>query len=406
MDDATSAPHLSPHRRRQAGIAAHALVVLLLVPAFLWLAPASRWDQPLLLGVLAALALVAARHDVPLPNGIRFDALVAVALIAVAVGGPLPALAIALLPIAVDALLGREQLLRAGNLANLAAYGAYVLVGALLLELAPATGPTAFLALVGIGLTQLFVNWAVGPAIYGTLWVGHPFRALVDMLRDALPAGAAMLTLGAATVLLVHPLGLAALLLFAVIAVLPQSVLTFALRTRPVARLERATATRRYTHALALQLGLSRAERRHVAAVARAANLRPATGEAIDYVHASLADRSRGNLDAQTLTEWWNGHGGPLGLRAESIPLAARVIAVADTWSALTAAGTPQLAHQDAISHLEAAAGARLDPRVVAAASAVVEHERVSADEPAPEPRLHRLPIPASLRRALAAAPA
>ena len=38
------------------------------------------------------------------------------------------------------------------------------------------------------------------------------------------------------------------------------------------------------------------------------------------------------------------------------------------------------------------------------AAHAVVAQERVSAAEPAPEPRLHALHVPAPLRRVLAAA--
>jgi hypothetical protein len=40
---------------------------------------------------------------------------------------------------------------------------------------------------------------------------------------------------------------------------------------------------------------------------------------------------------------------------------------------------------------------------VVAAATAVIGQEPVTAAEPAPEPRLHHLRVPARLRRALAA---
>ena len=52
---------------------------------------------------------------------------------------------------------------------------------------------------------------------------------------------------------------------------------------------------------------------------------------------------------------------------------------------------------------LDSAAGVRLDPRVVAAARAVVSQERLTAAEPAPEPRMHHLHVPERLRRALAA---
>src|SRR5215216_5943015 len=203
--------------RERAGLAVHAAAALALIPAYALLAPPSSWDQPLLLAVLLALAVVVIRHDVPLPSGISFDATAALALIAVALAGPLPALAVIFPPIAVNALCGRERLIRAGNLANLAAYGWYTLAGALLLHhLAPdPTAPEALVWLVVAGLVQLVVNWAVGPAVYGTLWLGHPLRALAEMLRDALPAGAAMATLGAVTVVLFGSFGLLALALFA-----------------------------------------------------------------------------------------------------------------------------------------------------------------------------------------------
>ena len=57
------------------------------------LAPPSHWDQPLLLAVLLRARDAAIFHDVPLPSGISFDATAALALIAVALVGPLPALA-------------------------------------------------------------------------------------------------------------------------------------------------------------------------------------------------------------------------------------------------------------------------------------------------------------------------
>jgi HD-GYP domain-containing protein (c-di-GMP phosphodiesterase class II) len=102
------------------------------------------------------------------------------------------------------------------------------------------------------------------------------------------------------------------------------------------------------------------------------------------------------------VTEWWNGAGWPAGLPGTIIPEAARIAAVAQTWAALTAEGSPRLGHVDALAHLDAAAGVRLDPAVVRAARAVVGQERLSAGEPAPEPRLHNLHVPAPLRRVLA----
>jgi hypothetical protein len=391
--------------RQRLGLVIHAAIVAALVPAYLVLAPPSRWDDPVLLVALVVLGVVAIRTEVPLPAGITFEALSALALIATALAGPLPALIVTLVPILFNAATGRERLLRAGNLANLAAYGGYALAGAAVLHAAapdPAA-PAAFGWLLIVGLMQLVLNWALGPALYLTFWLGHRPQTAVNVLADGVPTGAVMALLGAGTVLLTPALGVLALTLFAAVAILPQSFLTYAARTRPVARLDRDTAARRYAYALAVQLGLPRAGRRHLAAVAAAARRNPASGDAIDYVRATLRDRSAANFEAQVLTEWWNGRGGPIGLHAEGIPLAVRVLAVAQTWSELTASGTPELGHHDALAQLQTAAGARLDPAVVRAAHAVVAQERVTATQPAPEPRLHRFRVPAPVRRALAA---
>ena len=64
-----------------------------------------------------------------------------------------------------------------------------------------------------------------------------------------------MVVLATVVTVLFGPLGVLALAIFALIAVLPQSALTLAARTRPVARLDALTATRRYANALALHLG-------------------------------------------------------------------------------------------------------------------------------------------------------
>jgi hypothetical protein len=392
--------------RGRIALVVHAAAALALVPAYLLLAPASRWDQPLLLVVLFALAVIADRHDVPLPSGISFDATAALALIAVALAGPLPAFAIIFPPIAVNALLGHGRLLRAGNLANLAAYGWYTLTAGVLLEqFQPAAGAPAALAwLVAVGVIQLLVNWAVGPALYGTLWLGHPLRALVQMLRDALPAGAAMAALGAATILLERSHGLIALTLFAVVAVLPQSALTYVARTRPVARLDPLTAARRYAAAMAVHLELERAERQELDAVIRVAHARHASGDPGEHLGHAVVDWSEVSCAAGHVTEWWNGAGGPAGLPGGLIPQSSRIAAVARTWAALTADGSPRIGHLEALEHLEAAAGIRLDPRIVQAARAVVCEERLTTAEPAPEPRLHHLRVPARLRQVLASA--
>jgi hypothetical protein len=177
----------------------------------------------------------------------------------------------------------------------------------------------------------------------------------------------------------------------------------YASLTRPVARLDPLTATRRYSQALALHLGLDRHERRHLVRVTELAFERRAdAGDPIAYARQTIRDPSRASWEAGHVSEWWNGGGGPAGLRGPVTPVTSRIVAVADTWSALTAKGGPQLSHAEALLELENAAGTRFDPRVVQAAHAVVAEERVSETEPAPEPRLHTLHLPAQLRRAMA----
>jgi hypothetical protein len=199
-------------------------------------------------------------------------------------------------------------------------------------------------------------------------------------------------------------LGLLALALFALVAVIPRSALTYVARTRPVALLDPLTATRRYANAMAVHLRLDRAARRELDAVIRLAHARDVCGDPGEHLGHTVVDWSEVSCAAGHVTEWWNGAGGPAGLPGGIIPLSARIAAVARTWAALTAEGSPRLGHREALEHLESAAGVRLDPRIVKAACVVVAQERLSPAVPAPEPRMHHLRVPEPLRRRLAAA--
>ncbi len=67
--------------------------------------------------------------------------------------------------------------------------------------------------------------------------------------------------------------------------------------------------------------------------------------------------------------ERYDGRGYPSGLAGEDIPLAARIIAVADAFDALTTQRSyrPALAPKDAMAELHRRAGTHLDPHVVSA---------------------------------------
>lgn len=67
--------------------------------------------------------------------------------------------------------------------------------------------------------------------------------------------------------------------------------------------------------------------------------------------------------------EWWNGAGYPDALRREQIPLAARILRVADTYAALTDARpySPAIPETEAKRYLTEWAGIEFDPAVVKA---------------------------------------
>ncbi len=67
--------------------------------------------------------------------------------------------------------------------------------------------------------------------------------------------------------------------------------------------------------------------------------------------------------------ERYDGKGYPEGLKGEEIPLSARVVAVADTYDAITSnrCYRQALSHQEAVSRIKAAKGTQFDPMVVEA---------------------------------------
>jgi HD-GYP domain-containing protein (c-di-GMP phosphodiesterase class II) len=79
--------------------------------------------------------------------------------------------------------------------------------------------------------------------------------------------------------------------------------------------------------------------------------------------------------------EWWNGSGYPDGLVAEQIPLAARILRVADTYASLTSARPfrPAMTDDDARRRLVEWAAIEFDPTIVKAFLAQNEPEPILA---------------------------
>ncbi|HLB92495.1 MAG TPA: HD domain-containing phosphohydrolase [Terriglobales bacterium] len=91
-----------------------------------------------------------------------------------------------------------------------------------------------------------------------------------------------------------------------------------------------------------------------------------------------------------------NGRGYPYGLKGDDIPLLARVIAVADTFDALTTNRPYQKAHDpmEAMRIIQNLSGQRLDPRAVAALLAVYERGEIRIQKQLTQPMTLELPAP------------
>jgi putative two-component system response regulator len=85
--------------------------------------------------------------------------------------------------------------------------------------------------------------------------------------------------------------------------------------------------------------------------------------------------------------EKWDGSGYPQGLRGDNIPIAARLMAVADVYDALISRRVykPPFPHEQAVSMIETQSGQHFDPDVVSAFSRVHERFQVIALEFADE---------------------
>ena len=92
----------------------------------------------------------------------------------------------------------------------------------------------------------------------------------------------------------------------------------------------------------------------------------PAIGAEIIGVHDSGILQLARSI-ALTHHEKWDGTGYPLGLQGEAIPLAARIVAIADVFDALTSVRPYKQAwsFDDAFAHIAAQAGSHFDPALV-----------------------------------------
>jgi len=378
-------------RRRLLAPTIHTVAAAGLVIAFLAWAPRSHWDHSTLLLALAALTIVAYSGEVVLKTSAPayFDATFGLVLLGLVLGGPLPALLIWIIPDLADRVVARRhRLFSVAFLGNVVSYGGGILAGCAVLMLVAAPdylhqAPV----LIPAGLALIVVNFVFARFVTAVFWQGFPAGVIAREFHRDIPAHLGTLLLVALTTGLLPTFGVFSLLLVAPLVAIPQlaAMLT---RPRPVSELDATEASVVYVAAIADVLGLSRGHRRVLRGAARVASTgRPPAGSLWGDLHAMY-------FTAFYAAERYDGSGKPAGLAGRAIPLDSRILAVAQRWSALTAHGTAELSHTEALLALELEAYRQLDPNLVAAAAEVVASERIFApDEPAFEPRLHALPL-------------
>lgn len=384
-------------RRIVAGLITCALVGL--APAAVWLAPASDWHARDLIAGLWALSACVSLSEIALKRAIpvQFVASPVLAVLLLLVGGPIPAFVGWLLPDLVDrVLLRRYRLLTAGLAANVASYGWCVLAGAGVLSLTHAgrMSPAMAPSVLAVGFTLEFVNWSIARGLYGTLYQGYRLVALVrDELLSVVVPELVMLAFASLCAVLIAPLGSFLLAIVAPTVLIPQLALPMLARSRSVASLDPVAATRLYIEAIATHMRVDRPTRR--TALAAAVLLHEPGRVPIGVRPERVRDVQ---LAVWHVSERWDGRGRPAGLSGSLVPQESRLLAVAHTWSELTANGGPQLPQAQAMLALELQAASRLDPRMVQAAGEIISTEAAFAQLDSFQPKLHTLPLPRFVR--------
>lgn len=385
---------------RRAALLVLALAAVALVPALTLLTPDHGLRHPALLVLLFVFGICASRVEVHMKTKgpLKLDGGYALVLIAVALSGPLAGLIVFLSWDVASRLIWREHpVFTPGALANLVSYGWSALAASEVLRLAGATTLSSHAAtgLFTAGIAMGVVQFAIARVGYATLYQGfRTWPLLRTEFPDYMMVILADVLLGTITAVLFSAVGLPAFAIFALVILVPSLLLLPALaRRHSVTQLDQGAAAALYATALCDVLRLSRDRRR---VLAGAAYLLHHSKHSPDARWSDLHDIE---FAARYAGEHYDGNGGPAALTAGHIPLESRILAVGTRWAQLTAAGSQQLSHTEALLGLELAAGSALDPYVVAAAGEIVNAELPFARDDAFQPVLHKLPLPRTLRR-------
>jgi hypothetical protein len=376
-----------------------AFATALLLPAFLFFTPTAHLRHPWLLALLFSFGICAYRAEAKFNTKVpfRLDGGYALVLVAVALSGPLAGLIVFLPWELASRLIWREhKVFTPGALANLASYGWSALAAAEVLKLAGAMtlAPRAGADLFTAGMVMAMVQFTIARFVYATLYQGVGAWSL---LRSEFPNFLALVLadvlLGTLTAVLFGAVGIPAFAIFGLVILVPSLLLPALARRHSVTQLDAGAAAALYATALGDVLRLSRDRRRVLAGAAHLLH------HGKHAPNARWSDLHDIEFAARYASERYDGSGRPAALAAGHIPFESRILAVGAKWAQLTAAGSQQLSHAEALLGLELAAGSELDPHVVAAAGEIVNAELPFARDNAFQPVLHRLPLPRALRR-------
>lgn len=350
------------------------------VPAYLFLAPDSKWEPESLLIVLVILAFVSYSAAASVRDMVTLDAGFIVALIALVFLGPAPAACVFALP-EISAWIERRRIVSLVSDTAAALWGA--LAAALTLQLLTSGVPLHpgwedLPAIAVAGAVLLIVAYLVTQLFTSVVWEGLNLRSLIQQeVIQLAPASVVLLAIGTVTTLLYEELGPVGLAPLALVVLLPRALVPRLSESRDPAKLDRTAAISLYARAIAEGLELDTAQKRVL--------LDAATHLGDAKRLTRIEDFDRVMQTVLYCGERWDGKGGfPGVLSGDEIPMESRVLAVAEQLGSMTASGTRGISTAQAIAALVARAGTEFDPEVVFAARwAIEKNVLVVSPEPA-----------------------
>ena len=321
------------------------------------------------------------------------DTTLALALIALAVAGPLVAFVVTLVPEAIRLARRRGAYCTVGLLANVVSYAAMLLAGAAVLTIAPRHGTAGWAgALLLAGAAMAVVNYLFARLLLAAIRDRAPVIALVRReFLPLLPLELVIIAAGVAGGLLITVVGPVALGVFAALVYLPRVGLEMLLRAPSVAGLSVDAAAAVFRAALSDELALSRRDRRLIEQTDALVQRRRPPGDSACNPLALMQDALLVTVCGTTTSTQ----------AAFTASPRAQVVLAARRWAQLTARCTPALNHHEALAELQRGSLADDAPWALAAAGRIIDRESALTAHVAGVPRLHRAPLPRRARQQL-----